>query len=620
MEPLLTDSVSNEDARPPADANLFEIAWEVCNQVGGIYQVLRSKAPTMLQRWSKQYCLVGPYFPSKASLEFEPKKPTGWAADIVDALARTGLIAHHGRWLIAGRPRVLLLEHALSQPQLDEVKHRLWKDHAIECPPGDALVDGVAAFADAVRRLVGALCEHWGLSTESTANERRLLLHFHEWLGGMAIPMIRRERRPVSVVFTTHATLLGRYIASSEHDFYERLPAIDQAAEAAKYNIRAQHGIERACAHGSHIFTTVSHITGEECRALLGRDPDLVLPNGLNIDRYNVGHDFQTFHAQFKERINRFVMGHFFPSYAFDLDHTLYFFTSGRYEPRNKGFDLCLDALARLNATLKAERSPMTVVFFIVARRPTRSLNPAVLERRGVLNELRDVCTRIMRDVGEQLFRRAAAGERTKLDDLVDDYWRLRYRTTQAALRTDQLPPILTHILDDEGGDPVLNQIRWLGLINRPEDRVKIVYHPEFITPTNPLWGLEYEQFVRGTHLGIFPSAYEPWGYTPLECVAMGVPAITSDLAGFGRHVAQAHPDHDAWGLNVIRRRGIAYEQSAAELAEMLLAFCRLDRRGRITIRNEVERRSWSFDWPRLGVAYHQAHNLALQRAAEEQV
>lgn len=614
-----TTALASEELTAPPGAFLFEIAWEVCNQVGGIYQVLRSKAPTMIQRWGQRYALVGPYVPSKASLEFEPRRATGWLATALDDLAQSGLVVHHGRWLIAGRPRVLLIEHELPQPALDSLKHTLWADHAIETPPGDAMVDGVASFADGVRRLTGSLVTHWMGAGESRREDRRILMHFHEWLGGLAIPMIRREKQPVAVVFQTHATLLGRYIASSEAEFYERLPTIDQAAEADKYHIRSQHGIERACSHGSHVFATVSHITGEECKALLGRSPDVVLPNGLNIDRYNVGHDFQTFHAQFKERINRFVMGHFFPSYAFDLDHALYFFTSGRYEPRNKGFDLCVDALARVNAMLKAEGSPITVVFFIIARRPVRSLNPSVLERRGILNELREVCARITRDVGEQLFRRAAAGERTRLDDLVDDYWRLRYRTTQAALRTDQLPPVITHILDDEGSDPLLNHIRWLGLTNKPEDRVKIVYHPEFITPTNPLWGLEYEQFVRGAHLGIFPSAYEPWGYTPLECVAMGVPAITSDLAGFGRYVAEAHPDHDKWGLNVLHRRGVTYEQSAADLAEMLLAFCRLDRRGRIRIRNEVERRSWEFDWSRLGAAYHTAHDAALERAAEEE-
>jgi glycogen(starch) synthase len=142
------------------------------------------------------------------------------------------------------------------------------------------------------------------------------------------------------------------------------------------------------------------------------------------------------------------------------------------------------------------------------------------------------------------------------------------------------------------------------------------VYHPDFINPVNPLWGIEYEQFVRGCHLGVFPSAYEPWGYTPLECVAMGVPAITSDLAGFGRYVSETLPDHNNWGLTVLRRRGRSFHDAAADLSAKLLEVCKLDRRGRIRLRNEVERHSWDFDWSVLGKAYDWAHDLAMARAA----
>jgi glycogen(starch) synthase len=181
----------------------------------------------------------------------------------------------------------------------------------------------------------------------------------------------------------------------------------------------------------------------------------------------------------------------------------------------------------------------------------------------------------------------------------------------------DSLPPIVAHILDDDQSDPVLNQLRQLQLWNRAEDPVKVVYHPEFITPVNPLWGIEYEQFVRGCHLGLVPSAYEPWGYTPLECMALGTPAVSSDLAGFGRYVAETFPDHERWGLSVLARRGRTFEQAAQALAQHLFAFCMLSRRDRVALRNEVERHSWEFDWSRLGPAYHRAHELALERAGQ---
>jgi glycogen(starch) synthase len=224
------------------------------------------------------------------------------------------------------------------------------------------------------------------------------------------------------------------------------------------------------------------------------------------------------------------------------------------------------------------------------------------------------VCDQIMRHVADELFPRAAKGERVNIDTLVDSYWAMRYRRTQQALKVQGLPPVVTHALDDDATDPVLNQIRALGLLNRAEDRVKVVYHPDFISPASPLWGIDYDQFVRGCHMGLFPSAYEPWGYTPLECIASGVPAITSDLAGFGRYVAEKYPGHDDWGLHVLRRRGRGFHDSAADMARWLLAFCRLERRGRIDLRNEVERRSAEFDWSRMARAYTQAHDLAMER------
>ncbi|MCC6321739.1 MAG: glycosyltransferase [Phycisphaerales bacterium] len=613
--------------RAPPGALLMESAWEVCNQLGGIYQVLRSKAPTMVRRWRNRYVLVGPYVPSKAALEFEERRPIGWIARLIEACAERGLRVHHGRWLIPSRPKVLLLEHDhLPGHELDAVKYELWEKWGVEAPNGDWMIDGVYKFGECTRRLMREVSRLWSgvLTGEAGAGkraERRIVLHAHEWMGGLAIPLISKEPHGdgqtgrIATVFTTHATQLGRTVAWGDDWFYDHLPFLDHAHEAGKFNVRTQHGIERACAHACHVFTTVSQITGEECAHLLGRRPDMVLPNGLNIENYNVGHEFQTLHAQFKEQINRFSMGHFFPSYDFDLDNTLYFFTSGRFEPRNKGFDLCIEAMARLNAELKSHRINKTVVFFIVTQRNTRSLHPDVLHMRGVLNELETVCRRITDEVGAGLFRRAAAKQRVNLDDMISEYWTLRFRRTQQAFRTDRLPMVVTHLLEDDAKDEVLNKIRQVWLFNRQDDPVKIVYHPQFISPVNPLWGMDYDQFVRGCHLGIFPSAYEPWGYTPLEAMAMGVPAITSDLAGFGRYIEETLPDLEGKGLSIIRRRGRTFNEAAAELARHLLEFCKLDRRGRINLRNEVEKRSWAFDWSELGKAYDWAHDLAMARA-----
>jgi glycogen(starch) synthase len=593
---------------PWDDAVLFEVSWEVCNQVGGIYQVLRSKAATMVQRWGDAYLLLGPHVPAAADVEVEDEAPSDWIGELVRELAAQGLPVRHGRWLVGGRPRVLLVDHALPAPRVEEVRQRLVRDHAVDPSQREALVDETLAFGEAVRRVLTAAAR----PGRERGGRRRLIAHFHEWLGGVALPLLRREGVPLSTVFTTHATSVGRFYASDKTDFYDRLPYLSGESEAAGYGIPTQHAIERVCARECDVLTTVSPITGEECAVLLGREPDLITPNGLNVARYDVGHDFQTLHAQHKEQIHRFVMGHFFPSYAFDLDRTLYFFNAGRFETRNKGFDLCLEVMARLNVELRSASPGTTVVFFIVTSRSTRSLDPHALHARGVLDELRVVSLRVGESVAERLFRRSAAGERVVLDDLVDEYWRLRHKRVQHAFRSDRTPLLATHLLDDPERDPVLAHLRKLGLRNAADDPVKIVYHPEFISPVSPLWGMDYEHFVRGCHLGIFPSSYEPWGYTPLECVAMGVPAVTSDLAGFGRFVADVYPDHDEWGLAVLPRRGRSFDEAAADLARRISRFCQLDRRARIALRNEVEQHSWAFDWSRLAGAYHESHDRAL--------
>lgn len=601
------DAVAKPDpqAGPPM---LFECAWEVCNQLGGIYQVLRSKCAAMVADWDDRYTVIGPWEPAQAAVEFSETEPDPAFRSVIESLAAEGIRVHHGRWLVDGRPRALLLEHWRGSEHLDRVKYRLWDHHRIPSPVGDPMLDGVVSFADAVRRLMECLA--------AALPDRPVLLHGHEWMGGLAIPMLRHDNTRCGLTFTTHATLLGRYIASGDERFYDHLPHINDGAEAQRFNIVTQHRMERSCAHAAHVLTTVSPITAEECTHLLGRTPEVITPNGLNMARFDVGHEFQTMHAKFKEKIHRFTMGHFFPSYSFDLSNTIYAFTSGRYEPRNKGFDVCLEAMARLNAEMKAAKSEKTVVFFIISRRATRSLNPKVLERRGVMFELKDVCDSISEQIAGQLFPAAASGKRLSVEGMINDYWQMRYKRTQQAFTSGELPYVSTHVVDDDAADPVLNHIRQLGLFNRAEDPVKVVYHPDFISPASPLWGIDYEQFVRGCHMGVFPSAYEPWGYTPLECVAMGVPAVTSDLAGFGRYVTSHLPDHDEWGMNVVRRRGRSYHDAAAELAKHVLAFCDLDRRGRISLRNSVEERSEVFDWSRLAGAYGKAHELTLSRVA----
>lgn len=590
---------------------LVECAWEVCNQIGGIYTVIRTKVPSVVRTWGDNYLALGPLLSDQVLGEFEPIGHDGSVyADAVQAMQQMGFEVVLGRWLISGNPYVVLLNPYQVMNKLGDIKYFLFDHHGISSPPyDDKLYDQVVCFGEMVRLFVGVL--------SAKAQERSLgvVAHFHEWMAGTAIPAIRKENLPVRVVFTTHATLLGRYVAMNDPYFYDHLPFMDWGKEAAHFNCVAQVQIERACAHGAHVFTTVSEVTARECTQFLGRVPDLLVPNGLNVERFTALHEFQNLHKQYKDKINEFVMGHFFQSYSFSLDNTLYFFTSGRYEYRNKGFDLTAEALARLNHKLKAAGVDTTVIMFFITKRPVYTIDPDILQSRALMEEIRSTVESMKDQMGERLFSHVASQSEMSLPDLrqfVDQYWQMRLRRTLQTWRTNKLPNMVTHHLKDPLQDELLLKLRDCGLHNYREDRVKVVYHPDFIATTSPLFGMDYSQFVRGCHLGIFPSYYEPWGYTPMECVASGVPTITSDLTGFGDFVMKEVEGYDQNGIMLVQRTRRSFEDAAEDLAEQMFQFCQQSRRERIMQRNRVERMSEQFDWRTLIRYYQRAYAMAV--------
>ncbi len=591
---------------PPAQPLLFEVGWEVCWQLGGIYTVLRSKAAAMQKKWDDRYFLIGPYNPNTAAIEFEERPTEGFIRQTLDRLRESGMPCHFGHWLVAGRPRVILLDHRARYSQLDNDKYWLWKDHGISTVASDGEVNDVVAFGFAVAEFFKHLTQ--------IQPGRKILAHFHEWMGGVAVPRIAHLKYPVTTVFTTHATLLGRYLASDDPDFYEHLPHINPDAAAGHYNIYPRFAIERAAAHASTVFTTVSEVTATEAGKLLGREPDGILPNGLSINRFQAVHELQSLHREYKERIHEFVMGHFFPSYTFDLDRTLYVFTSGRYEYRNKGMDLFIESLAKLNWRLKQMQDRPTVIAFIITRAATRNINVGVLQNRSMFEDLENTCEQIASHMGQRLFHAAATGRFATYQELMPEDAMVRLKRAMHAWRTNRQPTIVTHDLVDDANDPILKHLRHRGLFNGADDPVKVIFHPEFVTATSPLLNLDYEQFVRGCHMGIFPSYYEPWGYTPMECAALGVPSVTTDLSGFGAYCQHHIPQSAENGIYVLRRLRRSFDDAANDLAAHLAQFSGMNRRQRIEIRNKVEQLSELFDWSVLGQNYHEAHQLALNR------
>ena len=592
---------------------LFETAWEVCNQVGGIYTVIRSKVPSVISRQGENYAVIGPYFSDKADAEFEhnplPDSPVGWA---IQKMWDMGLEVHYGTWLISGRPKTILFNVDSIKDKLFDIKAKISSRYQINLDHTDDLFSDVVAFGEMSYIFYEAFAQFhkW--------EEQKVIIHFHEWMAVSHLAELKYNNLPFKIVFTTHATILGRYLAMNDSDFYQHLPFYNWFKEAAHFNILPQVSFERLAAHNSDVLTTVSNITGKECTHLLGRTPDTILPNGLNINRYTAPHKIEAMHEKYKESINRFIMGHFFHSYSFNLNKTIYLFTSGRFEYKNKGYDMSLEAMAKLNHKLKESGSDMTVVLFIISKQPQHSISPQVLETRGVMEELSKGVDSIAQQIKEKLFVAAAANpDNPKLPDLndfVEDYWRLRYRRSLNNWKSDRLPPVVTHNLVDDANDEVLNFLRTSNLLNHESDRVKIVYHPDFISESNPLFGLDYGQFVRGCNMGIFPSYYEPWGYTPLECLASGIPTITSNLAGFGDFVYSETEGGEKDGVHIVDRVFKGFNESSEQLAEMIYNFVNLTPHQRIAQRNKSEEFSARFHWEELISFYEEAYELAKKK------
>jgi glycogen synthase len=480
----------------------------------------------------------------------------------------------------------------------------LWKNHGISTPPNNPLIDQVVGFAYLTKLFFDEV-------VKLQDDDHPIVGHFHEWMASLPILDMKREQMPVKTVFTTHATQVGRHLAINSPMFYAHLPFFKWEDEARRFGVETEARIEFTCAQACDALTTVSEVTARECKHLLKRKPEFVLPNGLNIERFDALHEFQNQHVQYKEEIHRFVMAHFFQSYSFDLDRTLYFFTSGRYEFRNKGYDLTIEALARLNKRLKKEKSDMTIIMFIITKRDYSSIDPDVLQSKAMMQEIYQTTLAIQQQVGKRLFYESTKQDDHHLPDLngfVDEYWKLRYRRTVQSWKTKKNPSVVTHRLLQADTDEILLALRAKGLENSENDPVKVVYHPDFINISSPLFGMDYNQFVRGCHLGIFPSYYEPWGYTPLECMASGIPSVTSDLSGFGDYVRQHVRDHEKHGLFVIDRGKKTLDWSANELAEVMYKFLVQTMRQRIMQRNNVENNSSEFDWQNLIRHYTDAY------------
>ena len=333
---------------------LFEVSWEVCNKVGGIYTVLTSKAQYVNNN-SFDYTLIGPYFQNARNHDFLEEAVPEELKDSFNELKNEGIPCRFGRWMIKSEPAVILVDFSSLFVQRDEVRRKLWEDYQVNSLGAEFDFDEPVLFSIAAARVIDKL---------QRRKSGKTIAHFHEWMTGAGLLWLKKNNPKISTVFTTHATVLGRAIASSSPDFYSFIGKVDVEKEANARGIVAKHHIEKASAHNADVFTTVSEITGIEAGYLLSKKPQAILPNGIDLAEFSAFEELSIRHSHLKHVIKDFIISLFFPYYSFDLDETLLFFTIGRYEFANKGIDVFIDSLGKLNERMKKENTQKTIVSF----------------------------------------------------------------------------------------------------------------------------------------------------------------------------------------------------------------------------------------------------------------
>ncbi|KAF4114660.1 glycogen [starch] synthase, liver [Onychostoma macrolepis] len=598
-----------DESLPVQDLLLFEVSWEVTNKVGGIYTVIQTKAKITVDEWGENYIMMGPYYEHNFKTQVEKCEPPNQAIKAaMDSLINNGCQVHFGRWLIEGSPYVILFDIGAAAWNLDRWKGDLWNACSIGLPYHDREANDSLIFGSLVAWFFKEL-------TDQLQDKPNVIAHFHEWQAGTGLVLSRSRKIPLATVFTTHATLLGRYLCAGNADFYNNLDKFNIDQEAGERQIYHRYCLERAAVHCAHVFTTVSQITAVEANHMLHRQPDVVTPNGLNVRKFSAMHEFQNLHSMNKAKIQEFVRGHFYGHLDFSLEKTLFFFIAGRYEFSNKGADLFLESLSRLNYLLRVHKSDVTVVVFFIMPAKTNNFNVESLKGQAVRKQLWDTAQSVKEKFGKRLYESLLRGEIPDISKILDrDDFTIMKRAIYATQR-HSLPPVTTHNMLDDSTDPILSNVRRIGLFNGRNDRVKIVFHPEFLSSTSPLLPMDYEEFVRGCHLGVFPSYYEPWGYTPGECTVMGIPSVTTNLSGFGCFMEEHVSDPSEYGIYIVDRRFRSADESCNQLTQFMFSFCQQSRRQRIIQRNRTERLSDLLDWRYLGRFYMQARHLALSRS-----
>lgn len=546
---------------------IFESSWEVCNKVGGIYAVLSTRAKTLKEKLGDRLIFIGPdCWGEKTCPYFEEDKSlfSEWQVQA----AKEGINVKIGRWTIPGSPVAILVDFNAFYPQKDTIYTQLWNKFHVDSLHAYGDYDEASMFAYAAARVVESFYNNVIAKQKPAA---KVVYHGNEWMTGLGVLYIHDRLPQVATIFTTHATSIGRSIAGNNKPLYDHLEAYNGDQMADELNMQSKQSIEKQTAAYVDCFTTVSDITARECAELLDKPVDVVLPNGFEDDFVPQGKEFDRKRTAARRRlldITRALTGDTVS------DDAVIISTSGRYEWRNKGIDVFIEAVNRLR--LSADQLNKEVVAFIEV--------PAWVN-----------CPR--EDLAERLAK-MAEGE-----------------TFDTPLDT----PVITHWLNEQQNDRALGMMNWLGMHNAKGEKVKLVFIPCYLTGDDGIVNLSYFDVILGNDLCVYPSYYEPWGYTPLEAVAFKVPCITTDLAGFGlwaHNEAGGHITLDK-GVEVIHRTDYNYNEVADDIRDTVIKYANATKQKQGRIRNNARALSQKALWSQFIEYYYEAYDFALNKAEQ---
>ena len=542
---------------------VFECSWEVCNKVGGIYTVLSTRAKTLQEKLPDHIIFIGPdcwkekespYFVTDKHLT--AKKSLGAWIDY--AKKEQGIMMKVGRWNVPGKPIAILVDFNQYFERKDEIYGHLWEDYKVDSLHAYGDYDEASMFSYAAAKVVESYYQFFGL------DEKKVVYQANEWMTGLGMLYLKKYVPGIATIFTTHATSIGRSIAGNNKPLYDYLFAYNGDQMAQELNMESKHSIEKQSAHYADCFTTVSEITANECKELLDKPVDVVLPNGFENNFVPKGAQFSKKRKSARKRL--LEVANALLGTSLD-DETLIVSTSGRYEFRNKGIDVYIEALNRL---LRDRELTKTVVAFI--------------EVPGWVGDPRQ-------DLQERL-------------------------ALNMPFDTPLEVPMITHWLHNMSHDNVLNMLKYYNMWNQKEDKVKLIFLPCYLTGNDGIFNMTYYDLVLGNDLCIYPSYYEPWGYTPLEAIAFKVPCITTDLAGFGLWANSVKGGYSELtdGVKVIHRTDYNYSEVADAIKDTIADFSNMSPADVKKCRTAAENLSKKALWSEFIKYYEEAYDCALRK------